>query len=69
MKNFIFCAVFGSYFSTFWVNAGIYSLILHIQSNCWKKIAPEKSSKHGYFLRSGQIHFFGLEGRFLDVQC
>ena len=26
MKNFIFCVVFGSYFSTFWVNMGIYLL-------------------------------------------
>ena len=68
MKNFIFCAVFGSYFSTFWVNAGIYSVILHIQSKCGKKFAPEKSPEHGYFLRSGQVHFFGLEGYFFDVQ-
>ena len=68
MKNFIFCAVFGSYFSTFWVNAEIYSAILHNQSNCGKKIAPEKSLKHGCFLRSGKVHFFGLEARFVDVQ-
>ena len=45
----------GSYYATFWVNTGTYSVSLHVESKCGKKFAPEKSSEHAHFPQSDQV--------------